>query len=179
MASTVGIIAHTGLPYDRATELLEFDSTKTGVKGLVDAGLDQIPRIFVHPPSDRPNPSGTAVGSNLQIPVIDLKGIHEDRRREAVVAQVLDASSRWGFFQIVNHGIPDEVLDEMIGGVRQFNEQPKETKMEFYTRDINRKVHLRTNYDLFKSVAANWRDTLTALFDVVQFDPQKLPQVCR
>lgn len=171
--------AQSEVLYDRAKELQEFDSTKAGVKGLVDAGLEKIPRIFIHPPRDRPNPSGTAVSSNLQIPVINLKGIHEDRRREEVVAQVLDASSRWGFFQIVNHGIPDEVLDVMIGGVRQFNEQPKEAKMEFYTRDINRKVHLQTNYDLFKSVAANWRDTLTVLYDVEQFDPQELPQVCR
>ena len=151
MASTADIDAQTGLPYDRATELLEFDSTKAGVKGLVDAGLDQIPRIFVHPSNERPKPADTciAVPHDLQIPVIDMKGIHDEKRREEVVAQVLDASSKWGFFQITNHGVPVDVLDGMIEGVRRFHEQPKEVKVGFYTRDLGRSVRFSTNYDLF------------------------------
>ncbi|CAH8251382.1 unnamed protein product, partial [Arabidopsis lyrata] len=34
--------------FDRASELKAFDESKTGVKGLVDAGISQIPRIFHH-----------------------------------------------------------------------------------------------------------------------------------
>ncbi|KAK9991859.1 hypothetical protein SO802_026844 [Lithocarpus litseifolius] len=34
--------------YDRNTELKAFEDSKAGVKGLVDVGLDKIPRIFIH-----------------------------------------------------------------------------------------------------------------------------------
>ncbi|KAK1379871.1 RNA polymerase Rpb7-like, N-terminal domain [Heracleum sosnowskyi] len=34
----------------RQRELQAFDDTKAGVKGLVDAGVQKIPYIFVHPP---------------------------------------------------------------------------------------------------------------------------------
>ncbi|KAJ0093135.1 hypothetical protein Patl1_25166 [Pistacia atlantica] len=35
--------------YDRANELKAFDDSKVGVKGLVDAGIVKIPRIFYNP----------------------------------------------------------------------------------------------------------------------------------
>ncbi|XP_034685758.1 1-aminocyclopropane-1-carboxylate oxidase homolog [Vitis riparia] len=34
--------------YDRESELKAFDGSKTGVKGLVDAGVTKIPRIFIN-----------------------------------------------------------------------------------------------------------------------------------
>ncbi|KAM3326711.1 hypothetical protein P3S67_001837 [Capsicum chacoense] len=35
--------------YDKTRELKAFDDTKAGVKGLVDAGIAQVPQIFIHP----------------------------------------------------------------------------------------------------------------------------------
>ena len=40
--------------HDRATALKALDDTKTGIKGLVDAGLTKIPQIFIHE-RHRPN----------------------------------------------------------------------------------------------------------------------------
>ncbi|KAK9107588.1 hypothetical protein Syun_023599 [Stephania yunnanensis] len=34
---------------ERREELKAFDDTKAGVKGLVDAGVTKIPRIFINP----------------------------------------------------------------------------------------------------------------------------------
>jgi hypothetical protein len=36
--------------YDRFQELKAFDDSKAGVKGLVDASIAKLPRIFVRPP---------------------------------------------------------------------------------------------------------------------------------
>ena len=36
--------------YDRESEVKAFDESMAGVKGLVDAGVSQIPRIFYSPP---------------------------------------------------------------------------------------------------------------------------------
>ncbi|XP_052882295.1 1-aminocyclopropane-1-carboxylate oxidase homolog 1-like [Gossypium arboreum] len=98
--------------------------------------------------------------SELGAPIIDLQGIGGDSARGAVVInQVRNACADWGFFQVVHHGIPASVLDEMIDGISQFHEQDTEVKKQFYSRDATRKVLYLSNYDLYKLKAANWRDS--------------------
>ncbi|XP_077241393.1 1-aminocyclopropane-1-carboxylate oxidase homolog 1-like [Tasmannia lanceolata] len=169
------VITGIGSDYDRANAVREFDESKIGVKGLVDSGIVNIPNFFIHPPDKRPKAS-YAVDTHLQVPIIDLEGLNGNRREE-IVEEIRKASETWGFFQTVNHGIPIHVLDEMIEGVCSFYELPKEVKMEFYTRDPKRRVKFYANFDLFRSQAANWRDSLTCTLDGL--DPEELPPLCR
>ncbi|XP_077241996.1 1-aminocyclopropane-1-carboxylate oxidase homolog 1-like [Tasmannia lanceolata] len=167
---------NTDSVYDRTKEVKQFDDSKIGVKGLVDSGILKIPRFFIHPPENLPNKVDPTPQNHLQVPVIDLAGIYDSRRKE-IVDEIRRASENWGFFQTVNHGIPSSVLDGIIEGVRKFHEQPKEDKMEIYTREFMKKVRFSTNYDLLQSRAANWRDTFTVLFDGL--DPEEIPPLCR
>ncbi|GMN20200.1 hypothetical protein TIFTF001_043026 [Ficus carica] len=117
--------------YDRGTELKAFDDTKAGVKGLVDSGVTEIPRIFHHP-SENLEENSVLGDAQLSIPVIDLRGLTTEKsaKRKEIVERVREASENWGFFQIVNHGIPESVLEEMKDGVRRFYEQATEVKKE-------------------------------------------------
>ncbi|GAB4830510.1 hypothetical protein Ancab_020221 [Ancistrocladus abbreviatus] len=162
---------------DRERELGEFDETKAGVKGLVDGGIDKVPRIFILPPEELQNDSSNVNGSlQPQVPVIDLEGVRGDRRRE-IVTEIRKAAETWGVFQMMNHGIPLDVINSLLEGVRQFHEQPKELKMELYTHDSSRKVQYRaTIHPLFR--AAVWKDSLTCLFDNSTPDSE-IPPVCR
>nr|KAJ0218680.1 hypothetical protein LSAT_V11C300149650 [Lactuca sativa] len=45
------------LDYDRKAELIAFDETKSGVKGLVDAGITEVPRIFRLPSPENQTPT--------------------------------------------------------------------------------------------------------------------------
>ncbi|XP_042490185.1 1-aminocyclopropane-1-carboxylate oxidase homolog 1-like [Macadamia integrifolia] len=170
--------------YDRIKELREFDETKAGVKGLVDNGVDKVPRIFVHPPEalhDLPSHLGSTHRrrqTHLTIPVIDLLEATTSRRKE-VVDKIQQASETWGFFQVVNHGIPQSVFEELLEGVRRFYEQDTEIKKQYYTRDLMGKVFYTSNFDLYSSPAANWRDTLYCIMGPQPLDPQELPLVCR
>nr|GMD89824.1 1-aminocyclopropane-1-carboxylate oxidase homolog 1-like [Ipomoea batatas] len=47
-------------------------------------------------------------------------------KRREVVEAIGEASETWGFFQVVNHGIPINVLEEIKRGVRGFHEQDTE-----------------------------------------------------
>lgn len=82
------------------------------------------------------------------------------------------------FFQVVNHGIPQSVLEEMWNGVRRFYEQGIEVKKQWNTRDTSKKVVYNSNFDLFKSASANWRDT-TYCNMASQPPADELPEACR
>ena len=143
--------------YDRTTELKAFDKTKAGVKGLVDAGIKEIPRIFYNSKSDNYIENSSVFGdTEFSVPVIDLGGLIGDSfRRKEIVDQVLKASEKVGFFQIVNHGIPESVMEEMKDGVRRFYEQETEVKKAFYTRDFTKPVVYNTNNNLYTSPSAD------------------------
>ncbi|GAB2282268.1 hypothetical protein Dimus_016818 [Dionaea muscipula] len=167
--------------YDRARKVTAFDETKAGVKGLVDSGVVSIPRFFIQPQAQakekvvellfRPDASGVGV----QIPVIDFGG----GEGELVVDQVRRACEAWGFFQIVNHGIPIDVMEEMLAGIIRFHEQPTEVKSALYSRDVKKRVRFYSNGDLFTSKVASWRDSVSFDYHDSQLHPQELPLVCR
>lgn len=166
---------------ERMKELRAFDSTKLGVKGLVDAGFVNIPKIFVRPAEELEEETLHHPKShNVGIPVIDLDGLVADDCREKIVDEIRIASETWGFFQVVNHGIPLGVLDNMLAGIQKFHEGDIDVKKELYVRDPRVSVYLNSNYDLFKSKTVNWRDTLyVSMLKPDDFDPNQLPASCR
>ncbi|KAI8560994.1 hypothetical protein RHMOL_Rhmol04G0300400 [Rhododendron molle] len=163
--------------YNRKEELKAFDDSKAGVKGLIDAGVTKVPELFVRPPDELAEEFNSCK-ANLQVPVIDLGAIGGNDRREKVVNEIRIASEEWGFFQVVNHGIPLNVLDEMIDGICMFHNQDSEIKKPLYDR--KKKVRFESNYDLYNSKSASWRDTLTIyVLASDQLGPDEIPPVCR
>ena len=165
--------------YDRQSEVKAFDDSKAGVKGLIDEGVSKIPRMFILQQHDHDENSGSN-DSQFCIPTIDLNGIEKEPILCAkIVDTVRNACENWGFFQVINHGIPASVLDEMINGIRRFHEQDTEVKKEFYTRVLNKKVIYNSNFDLYTAPAANWRDTFSCVLAPSPPEPEELPAICR
>nr|UHH90044.1 2-oxoglutarate dependent dioxygenase tanshinone IIA synthase [Salvia trijuga] len=165
---------------DRVEELKAFEATKAGVKGLIDAGIQKVPRMFIRPADELVEELNCA-RSALQVPVIDLGRIGEGGdAREKVVGEVRAASKELGIFQIVNHGVAAEVMDAMLDGVRRFHELDAEVKKLFHPREAMQKVEYASNVDLYRSRAANWRDSLKiSLAGSDRIQPEELPEICR
>ena len=163
----------------RLSELKAFDETKAGVKGLVDAGVKKIPSLFHHHPDKYEKASN--IGNTCHvIPVIDLAAIDKDPSiRHELVEIIREASETWGFFQVVNHGIPVSVLKEIKDGVQRFFDQETEVKKEFYTRDHSRLFVYNSNFDLYSTPALNWRDTFICYLAPNTPKSEDLPAVCR
>ncbi|EEE68624.1 hypothetical protein OsJ_27183 [Oryza sativa Japonica Group] len=140
---------------DRLRDLHAFDDTKAGVKGLVDAGVTTAD--------------------------VDLAKADVDRGR--VVAEVRAAAETVGFFQVVNHGVAGELMEEMLAAVRRFHEEPLEAKVPYYTRDVASKVWFNSNFGLFRngfrSPEANWRDTMFVEMFPEAPSPEEIPPPCR
>ncbi|XP_074291047.1 1-aminocyclopropane-1-carboxylate oxidase homolog 1-like [Silene latifolia] len=163
---------------DREEQLKAFDNTKAGAKGLVDSGIDTLPEIFIRP-LDEVSGNCSIHAADLQVPMIDLLGLEKDENRKTIVEEIRFASEKWGFFQVINHGIPLDVLDSMLKGVHMFHEQDSEVKKEFYSRDRKQVVY-NSNYDLYKSKSANWRDSLIINNSYTgQLDSEMIPPICR
>ncbi|CAM8905501.1 unnamed protein product [Rhodiola kirilowii] len=164
---------------DRLKELRSFDDTKSGVQGLVHTGLVTIPKIFVRPPDELAE-EANCQRSSSQLPVVDLRGLHDPEDRKLVVDEIRKASEEWGFFHLVNHGCPSSILNNMLEGIRKFHEQNIDEKKMYYSREATKKVMFNSNYDLFLSRAANWRDSLSvSMITSPHVDPNDLPLVCR
>ncbi|KAK3407173.1 hypothetical protein EUGRSUZ_K03273 [Eucalyptus grandis] len=172
------LITPCDLDFDRVKELQEFDETRAGVKGLVDSGATKVPRIFIHPHENSHSLPSDANGTNLQIPIVDLRG-YRDSRRKDVINGIRKASEAWGFFQIINHGIPLDVMDNMLEGVKKFHEQRVEVKKELYSRDVEKTVRYFCSRDLFVLKAAAWKDTVVFDFQDGDLEPEAVPPICR
>ncbi|XP_023004857.1 1-aminocyclopropane-1-carboxylate oxidase homolog 1-like [Cucurbita maxima] len=155
----------------RARQVKEFDDTKSGVKGLMDRGATTIPKFFIHP-----SESANRKVAVAEVPVIDLR---EGRGREEVVREIGEACEKWGLFQMVNHGVPNEVMERMLEGIREFHEQAREEKMKWYSRDPSQKVRFYCNGDLLVSKAASWRDSIAFEYQHGPLTPQAYPPTCR
>ncbi|KAK6122720.1 hypothetical protein DH2020_043539 [Rehmannia glutinosa] len=165
--------------YDRNSEIKAFDDTKAGVKGLTEAGVEKIPRIFVHEQYILEK-NLTFGRSGLSIPVIDLECLNKNASaRIEIIHRVKEACEEWGFFQIVNHGIPMSLMNKVVESVRKFHELESEVKKQYYSRDFKRKVVYNSNFDLHQAPSANWRDTLYLIMASKPPQPEELPQVCR
>ncbi|KAG6400867.1 hypothetical protein SASPL_137712 [Salvia splendens] len=151
------MVGVSNIDFDWVKEVKEVDESKMGVKGLVDEGVKEIPRLFVHPQEviDR---YPTAKGAVVELPVIDLTG--EERggpRRREVVEAIGKAAREWGFFSIINHGVQLETMKAMLESIKRFHELPNEEKESLYTYERSKLVKWNSNLPAQKGDPACWR----------------------
>ncbi|XP_020206504.1 1-aminocyclopropane-1-carboxylate oxidase homolog 1 isoform X2 [Cajanus cajan] len=159
---------------DRFQQLKIFDESKAGVKGLLDSGITHVPPIFLRPPEDLAVDAPLSGDTHFTVPVIELAGEHA-----AVVAGVRRAAETVGLFQVVNHGVAAKVVEEMVAAARGFHEAAQEVKRVYYTREKEKKVKYGSNFDLYRSKFASWRDTLFCAMAPPPLHPPDLPLLCR
>ncbi|CAL4940584.1 unnamed protein product [Urochloa decumbens] len=67
------------------------------------------------------------------IPIIDLNKLIDPQSSKEECAKLGSACSQWGFFQLINHGVPDEVIHSFRNDMAEFFKQPLEAK-EMYSQ---------------------------------------------
>lgn len=110
------------------------------VETLASSGIQSIPREYVRPQAEL-----TSIGNVFeeeknnegpQIPTIDLKDIEAEDEdiRERCRQELKKAARDWGVMHLVNHGIPDELINRVKIAGKTFFDLPIEEK-EKYAND--------------------------------------------
>ncbi|XP_060200974.1 feruloyl CoA ortho-hydroxylase F6H1-3-like [Lycium barbarum] len=147
-----------------------------GVKGLSDMGLKTLPKQYVQPLTERITTSTIIVDDS--IPIIDMS--NWDNNGPKIGEKICNAAEKWGFFQIINHGIPLEVLDNVKAATYRFFKQSAEEKNK-HSKDFSPTHNVRygTSFTPQAEKALEWKDYLS-LFYVSDEEAAALwPSSCR
>ncbi|GFQ01046.1 hyoscyamine 6-dioxygenase [Phtheirospermum japonicum] len=79
------------------------------------------------------------------VPQIDLEGMSDSSRRSVIVDEIAVACRRIGFFQVVNHGIPEAVLEGALSTASDFFKLPAQDKAKFMSSDLYNPVRYCTS----------------------------------
>ncbi|GAV62938.1 2OG-FeII_Oxy domain-containing protein/DIOX_N domain-containing protein [Cephalotus follicularis] len=143
-------------------EAIQERQYRNGVKHLCENGISKIPTKYVLPESDRPGSykGKPNVGNvNLKLPVIDFAELQGPNRSQ-VLQSLAIACEQYGFFQVVNHGIPIEVTSDMIDTSTRFFELPFEERSKYMSSDMKSPVRYGTSFNQNVDKVYCWRDFL-------------------
>lgn len=119
--------------------------------------VDRVPSNFIRPIGDRPNLQ--QLHSTTSVPIIDLQGLDGSNRAQ-IIQNITHACTNYGFFQIVNHGIPEEVVSKMVNVSEEFFRLPESERMKNYSEDPTKTTRLSTSFNVKTEKVSNWRDFL-------------------
>ncbi|EXC31940.1 Hyoscyamine 6-dioxygenase [Morus notabilis] len=133
-----------------------------------------LPKSYIFPPEKRPGQLNFPLDKT--IPVIDLSNYDHDPT--STIEQILKAGQEYGIFQVINHGVSKELVDETMKVFEEFHAMPAKDKARECSKDPNKiSCRLYTSSENFPTEELHyWRDALVhpchPLDEHMQFWPQ-------
>ncbi|KVI05064.1 Non-heme dioxygenase N-terminal domain-containing protein [Cynara cardunculus var. scolymus] len=128
-----------------------------GVKHLCENGVTQVPKKYILSEPERPH--NLVVGSCIDLPVIDFAQL-QGNDRPAVLRSLAKACQEYGFFQLTNHGITNDVVGKMIDVSKRFFELPFEERQRYMSSNLYAPVRYGTSFNQNNDGVFCWRDFL-------------------
>ncbi|GMJ11288.1 hypothetical protein like AT1G55290 [Hibiscus trionum] len=145
-----------------------------GVKGLSELGLTVLPKQYIQPLEER-----TCITNFVPqepIPIIDMSKWEDPQ----VAKSICDAASKWGFFQIVNHDVPVQVLENVKDATYRFFGLPAEVKNKYSKEhSSSNNVRFSTSFIPHLEKALEWKDKLSLSYVSEEEAYALWPSVCR
>lgn len=143
-----------------------------GVKGLLESGISQVPERYIQPPRERIHDIVST--PQLNLPPIDLSKLHGPEH-DRVTDDIARAAESLGFFQVVNHGVPLELLEQLkLAAHRFFCMSPEQKKAVG-----QRNVKYGTSFAPEKEKALEWKDYVSMGYTNDEDALQYWPDLCK
>lgn len=99
------------------------------VQALASRNLKDVPLRYIRPEAEFEQVS---IDESLHIPVIDMCKLIDDQLcHDDELAKLHLACKHWGFFQLINHGVSQEVINKMKTETEEFFKLPLEEKKAY------------------------------------------------
>uniref|UniRef100_A0ACD5V9Z3 Uncharacterized protein n=1 Tax=Avena sativa TaxID=4498 RepID=A0ACD5V9Z3_AVESA len=95
---------------------------------------NSVPAKYVLPFQNRPRDQELLDDLSVALPVIDLQAAVGEGRPQ-VVRKIMEAGKEFGFFQVINHGLGEDVIQGFREAAGQFFGLPEEEKLQYYFDD--------------------------------------------
>ena len=147
-----------------------------GVKGMVDLGLTTVPAQYIQPEQERIDKQTARV---CTLPPIDLSKLGGSEH-DGVVEEITRAAETLGFFQVVNHEVPIELLEKLKDTAHSFFGQVPEKKA-VYRKGASPSplVKYGTSFVPEKEKALEWKDYISMTYTNDAEALQSWPKECK
>ncbi|GFZ13543.1 hypothetical protein Acr_23g0019280 [Actinidia rufa] len=107
-----------------------------------------VPSSYVLPQEKRP---GNLISAPVckSIPVIDLGQLGR-LDRAGVLQQIMNACQDFGIFQVINHGVSEELMEDTMSLFKEFFDMPAEELAEYCSEDRTKSFRLYTSVEVRK-----------------------------
>ncbi|KAJ7958959.1 putative 2-oxoglutarate and Fe(II)-dependent oxygenase superfamily protein [Quillaja saponaria] len=130
------------------------------VKGLVESNnFTSLPPIYVFPKK----PEDSMLSTAETVPIIDfslLTSANDPDQRCKAIQDLGNACRDWGFFVLINHGVPEELRDEILRASCSFFELAEEEKREFAGNQVLDPIRCGSSFNVKVDKSFYWRDYL-------------------
>ncbi|KAI3768783.1 hypothetical protein L2E82_19617 [Cichorium intybus] len=145
-----------------------------GVKGVSELKLKTLPELFIQPVERRLDTS--KVLPDELIPVIDMSNSNDLE----VTKSVCDAAEKWGFFQIVNHGVPLNIIEGVKEATHKFFELSTDEKKKYLSQNSPTKnVRFLTSFNPEMDKVYEWKDHLSCFYVSDEEALELWPSICK
>ncbi|CBI28666.3 hypothetical protein VitviT2T_005283 [Vitis vinifera] len=119
---------------------------------------------------DSDNGGPNAAKHNLKLPIIDFAELQGSNRHQ-ILKSLTNAGEEYQFFQLVNHGIPSDIISSMIDVSQRFFDLPMEERAKYMSVDTPKKP--RTSESSEKQINQRLKCT-TSVYILVLLAPRRL-----
>ncbi|KAJ4822025.1 hypothetical protein Tsubulata_001599 [Turnera subulata] len=129
------------------------------VKGQVESGgLNHVPSKYLYHTN-----LGERISSDAEvIPTIDFSILTSGTpdQRSKVIQDIGNACAEWGFFMVINHGVPNLLREETIRLAETFFNLSEEEKREYTGTQLFDPIRYGTSFNVTVDKIRFWRDFL-------------------
>ncbi|XP_068666715.1 jasmonate-induced oxygenase 2-like [Aristolochia californica] len=124
------------------------------VQELAELGLKSLPPRYV-----RPLQVTASAATVSPVPVVDLSAFSsgDDNLRRKCMQTLSSACREWGLFQVVNHGVPRELLASTMAVSRDFFSLPMEEKLKYANDPVSYQGY-GSRLGVQKDIKLDWGD---------------------